>query len=174
MNTIKVLQELAALKRNEKKSAPQLRRFQEQKLRAMLTYAYEHSRYYKSAFETAGLTAESVKTAPLSTFPTLNKQILLERFDEVITLPDVTQEELRRFDAEETADRKPYKGKYHVVHSSGSTGTPKGVQITRNCLDCFIQWGITLGRGLDTVGYVYATDSGPAGQRSPNRLHCRH
>lgn len=124
MNTIKVLQELAALKRNEKKSAPQLRQLQEQKLRAMLIYAYEHSRYYKSAFETAGLTAESVKTAPLSAFPTLNKQILLERFDEVITLPDVTQEELRRFDAEETADRKPYKGKYHVVHSSGSTGTP--------------------------------------------------
>ena len=36
----------------------------------------------------------------------------------------MTQEELRRFDAEEAADRKPYKGKYHVVHSSGSTGTP--------------------------------------------------
>lgn len=124
MNTMKVLQELAALKRNEKKSHAQLRQMQEQKLRAMLAYAYEHSRYYKSAFEAAGLTAETVKTSPLSAFPTLDKATLLERFDALITVPDVTQKELRHFDAEKVADRKPYKGKYHVVHSSGSTGTP--------------------------------------------------
>ena len=124
MNTIKVLQELAALKQNEKRSATQLHQLQARKLRLMLTHAYEHSRYYRDAFEAAGLTAETVKTAPLSAFPTLDKTTLLEQFDSLITVPDVTQEELRRFDAEETADRKPYQGKYHVVHSSGSTGTP--------------------------------------------------
>ena len=124
MNTIKVLQELAALKQNEKKSSAQLHRLQEKKLRAILIYAYGHSQYYKDAFEAAGLTAETVRTAPLSAFPTLDKTTLLEQFDSLITVPDVTQEELRRFDAEEAADRKPYKGKYHVVHSSGSTGTP--------------------------------------------------
>ena len=37
---------------------------------------------------------------------------------------DLKQEELRRFDLEETTDRRPFKGKYHVVHSSGSTGKP--------------------------------------------------
>lgn len=124
MNTIKVLQELASLKQNEKKSASQLRQIQEQKLRTMLTYAYEHSRYYKNAFDAVGLNAGTVGTAPLSAFPVLDKTTLLERFDDLITVQDVTQEELRRFDAEEAVDRKPYKGKYHVVHSSGSTGTP--------------------------------------------------
>ena len=88
MNTIKVLQELAALKQNEKKSAPQLCRLQEQKLRAMLTYAYAHSPYYKNAFEAAGLTAETIKTAPFSAFPTLNKATLLDQFDSLITVPD--------------------------------------------------------------------------------------
>ena len=38
---------------------------------------------------------------------------------------------------------------FYIIFTSGSTGTPKGVQITRDCLDHFIQWGITLGRGLD-------------------------
>ena len=38
MNTINVLKELAVLKRNKKKSTVQIRRMQEQKLRAMLTY----------------------------------------------------------------------------------------------------------------------------------------
>ena len=124
MNTVKILQELAALKQNEKKTAAQLRRLQERKLRAILTCAYEHSRYYKDAFSAAGLTAGTVKTAPLSAFPTLDKMTLLERFDDLITVPGITQDDLRRFDAEETENRKIYKGRYHVVHSSGSTGTP--------------------------------------------------
>ena len=38
---------------------------------------------------------------------------------------------------------------FYIIFTSGSTGTPKGVQITRDCLDHFIQWGVTLGRGLD-------------------------
>jgi phenylacetate-CoA ligase len=48
----------------------------------------------------------------------------LEHFDELVTVPDLKQENLREFDAGEAADRKPYQGKYHVVHSSGSTGKP--------------------------------------------------
>ena len=124
MNTLKVLWELAALKRNEKKTVLRLHRMRERKLRTMLAYAYAHSPYYKNAFEAAGLTDETVRTTPLSAFPTLDKATLLERFDSLITVPDVTQEELRRFGGSQAADRKPYKGKYHVVHSSGSTGTP--------------------------------------------------
>lgn len=109
MNTFHILQKLAALKRNEKASVLQLHQMQERQLRTVLSYAYEHSPYYKAAFEAAGLTAESIQTAPLSAFPTLDKATLLSRFDEIITVPDVTQEELRHFDAEEDADRKPYK-----------------------------------------------------------------
>ena len=48
----------------------------------------------------------------------------MEHFDELITVQDLHQEDLRKFDAEHEADRKPYLGKYHVVHSSGSTGKP--------------------------------------------------
>ena len=104
MSTFKVLQELAALKQNEKKSAPQLHRLQQEQLRAMLSYAYGHSPYYKSAFEAAGLTAETVRTAPLSAFPVLDKAALLSQFDQLITVSDVTQEELRCFDAGEQVD----------------------------------------------------------------------
>lgn len=37
---------------------------------------------------------------------------------------------------------------FYIIFTSGSTGTPKGVQITRDCLDNFINWGKTLGSGL--------------------------
>ena len=101
-----------------------MRSLQDGKLRNLLRFAWEHSAYYRAAFEKAGITEEQLDTLPLSCFPTIDKQMLLEHFDELVTVPDLKQENLREFDAGEAADRKPYQGKYHVVHSSGSTGKP--------------------------------------------------
>lgn len=124
MNYLKLLWNLYTLKRNENKTPAQIQRLQEKKLRAMLRYAYERSAYYRRTFEAAGITGSQLDSAPLTAFPVLDKAELLKHFDELITVSDVTQEEMRRFDEEQEADRKPLKGKYHVVHSSGSTGKP--------------------------------------------------
>ncbi len=124
MNYLKLLWDLALLKRNEKKSPAQVRALQEKKLRKLLRFAYQYSPYYRDAFAQAGITEKELGTAPLSAFPTLDKAGLLANFDRLITVSDLTQEDLRRFDGSEAADRKPYRGRYHVVHSSGSTGRP--------------------------------------------------
>lgn len=124
MNYLKLLYKLYQLKKNEKKTFAQIQKLQEKKLHQLLVYAYTHSAYYRKTFEQAGISKENIRNTPLSSFPALDKSQLLRHFDELITVSDLKQEELRRFDAEEKADRKPYKGKYHVVHSSGSTGKP--------------------------------------------------
>lgn len=124
MNTLKLLWELAELKSNERKTAVQIQELQERKLRELLTHAYMNSACYREAFQSAGISIKNIHTLPLAAFPSLDKRTLLEQFDRLITVHDVTQGELRRFDAEKAADRKPYRGKYHVVHSSGSTGKP--------------------------------------------------
>ena len=124
MNYLKTLTDLYRLKRNVKLSAEKMRFLQDGKLRNLLRFAWEHSAYYRAAFEKAGITEEQLDTLPLFCFPTIEKQMLLEHFDELVTVPDLKQENLREFDAGEAADRKPYQGKYHVVHSSGSTGKP--------------------------------------------------
>ena len=124
MNYLKTLTDLYRLKKNMKLSAEKMRSLQNGKLRKLLRFAWEHSAYYRAVFERAGITEEQLDTLPLSCFPTIDKQALLEHFDELVTVPDLKQENLREFDAREAADRKPYRGKYHVVHSSGSTGKP--------------------------------------------------
>lgn len=45
---------------------------------------------------------------------------------------------------------------FYIIFTSGSTGKPKGVQITRDCLDNFIRWAVTLGDGVsDGKHYTY-------------------
>ena len=124
MNYLKTLTDLYRLKKNVKLSAEKMRSLQNGKLRKLLRFAWEHSVYYRAVFERAGITEEQLDTLSLSCFPTIDKQAFLEHFDELVTVPDLKQEKLREFDAREAANRKPYQGKYHVVHSSGSTGKP--------------------------------------------------
>lgn len=124
MNNLKLLWNLYGLKRNTKKTPDQIRILQEKKLRRILEYAYEHSVYYRRTFKDAGITDETICTAPLSAFPAIDKTTFLAHFDELITVSDLTQEEIQKFDAKEKPNRKPFKGKYYVVHSSGSTGKP--------------------------------------------------
>lgn len=125
MNYIKTLFDLWQLKRNEKKTVEEISSLQTKKLKRLLHYAYEHSVYYRNSFERAGITAEMIDSTPLSAFPVIDKPVLMSQFEEIITVPDLTQEKIRNFDEKETTDKKLFKNKYHIVHSSGSTGTPK-------------------------------------------------
>lgn len=123
MEYLKLLFELRQLKKNENKSREQLIKIQNKKLRKLLTFAYEHSAYYRNSFDRAGLNKQLIQTAPLSKFPVIDKKILMEHFDDIVTVGDVSQEALRRFDIENT-DGGLFKNKYHVVHSSGSMEKP--------------------------------------------------
>lgn len=123
MNYAKVLFDLFRLKQNEKKSAEQMKRIQKEKLQKLLVYAWEHSAFYRRTFTEAGVTREKLLQLPLCAFPTINKKLLMEHFDELVTVTDIKQEELRQFDAKESMDEKTFRN-YHVVHSSGSTGKP--------------------------------------------------
>lgn len=124
MNYLKTLKDLFVFMKNTRLPETQMKELQNRKLRTLLHFAWEHSAFYRRTFEKAGITEQQLDSLPLSTFPTIDKTVLMEHFDELITVQDLRQEDLRKFDAETESDRKPYLGKYHVVHSSGSTGKP--------------------------------------------------
>ena len=171
MNYLKTLTDLYRLKKNAKLSAKKMKSLQDGKLRKLLRFAWEHSAYYRSAFEDAGITEEQLGTLPLSCFPTIDKQKFLEHFDELVTVPDLKQEGLRKFDAGEAVDRKPYQGKYHVVHSSGSTGKPGYFVYDEDAWNQMLSgiiraalWGMSMPRILallikrPRIVYIAATD----------------
>lgn len=123
MNYMNLLWNLYQLKKNTQKTREQIQTLQQKKLIKLLHHAYDHSTYYRNSFEQAGITKQLIDVTPISKFPLMNKKLLMEHFDELVTVDDVKQEELRRFD--ELADfDEAFKTSYHVVHSSGSTGKP--------------------------------------------------
>lgn len=138
MNYIKMIGDLWKLKRNERKSAAEISTLQEKKLRQLLHYAYEHSAYYRSSFEGAGITAETIDSTPLSAFPAIDKSVLMSQFEEIVTAPELAQEEIRSFDERESGSGKLFRGKYHIVHSSGSTGMPKYFVYDENAWNCML------------------------------------
>lgn len=123
MKYLKLLLDLYKSKMNITKTTSQIQALQQKKLRKILHYAYNNSSYYRRAFEEANITLNNIDTVPLSSFPTMDKSLFFQHFDEIVTTSDLKQEELRQFD-KQGISRKPYKGKYHIVHSSGSTGKP--------------------------------------------------
>ena len=54
MRYVKLLWDLYQLKRNIKKSAARIQKLQGDKLQKVLTYAYQHSAYYRRTFELNG------------------------------------------------------------------------------------------------------------------------
>lgn len=123
MNYLNLLWELRSLKKNTKKTETEIKKLQKKKLYQILHYAYDHSDYYRKMFLQAGITKQTIDDTTIFEFPTINKQLLMENFDELITVNDVSQNDLRRFDEEESLNES-FQGGYHVVHSSGSTGKP--------------------------------------------------
>lgn len=124
MSYFRLLWNFFVLRRNTKRSRTKMKDIQEKSLRKLLKYAYENSPYYRRSFQQAGITLEQLMTCPMSSLPTIDKALLIENFDELVTRSDLKQDDLRRFDAETKEHTVLYRSKYHVVHSSGSTGKP--------------------------------------------------
>ena len=171
MEYMSLLKHFFELRKNTNRTAGEIRGLQEQKLRALLHHAWDHSPYYRQRFEAAGITRAELDTKPLSAFPTIDKAALLSHFDDLVTVRDLHQEELRRFDAEKSMDEKIYLGKYHIVHSSGSTGKPGYFVYDEAAWDQMLLgiirgalWGMSTGAilklllGGPRILYIAATD----------------
>lgn len=171
MGQCRLLWNLFGLKRNEHKTRKQVQALQNKKLRKLLYYAYDHSNYYKEVFGKNGIAREQIGSLPLSAFPTMDKNSLMEHFDEIVTVPDIRQEELRKFDERVTPDKKLFRGKYHVVHSSGSTGVPRYFVYDTSAWDSMLLgiirgalWDMTMPQILKLLSgglrilYIAATD----------------
>ncbi len=171
INYFRLLWNLYRLIRNTGRAKEQIKRLQKKKLEKLLLYAYDHSPYYRRVFEAEGIFRENIRKTPLEKFPVLDKEILMEHFDDLVTDRSLQQKELLKFDENSEDDGEIYLGRYHVVHSSGSTGTPRYFVYDNEAWEQMLTgiirgalWGMSMGSALRLLAekprilYIAATD----------------
>ena len=115
----------------ERLPVDELKELQEQKLKELVHYVYQHSPFYKKKFDDAGVKPEDIKKLDdIKKLPFTYKQDLRDTYPTGMFC--VPNEQLVRF---------------HV--SSGTTGKPTIVGYTKNDID---QWSLSLARALTSIG----------------------
>lgn len=107
-------------RRNLRLNRVQLEALQRRKFRRLVTYAWQHSPYYRELMRERRL---DPATCMPGDFPVLTKQEVIGRFDDLVTDRRITRRGIAGFLAGSTHPMERYLGKYHVLHSSGTSGT---------------------------------------------------
>ncbi len=101
-------------------SADRLAAERQRRLRELLSYAAEHSQFWRERLPASAL--ETFTEADLPSLPILTRTEMMEEFDRLVTVPGVTR--ARVSEHVENAGVSEYlNGRYRAIRTSGATGT---------------------------------------------------
>lgn len=106
--------------RNLRITRGQLEAAQLKKFRRLVSFARQHSPYYRKIIEQRGI--DPLTCVPTD-FPMLTKEDVIRHFDEIVTHPNIKRRDIADFLARSTDPEELFEGRYHVLHTSGTSGT---------------------------------------------------
>lgn len=108
------------------------------RFRRHLAFAASRSRYYAEVLRTRRVDAATATPADL---PVLTKDILRERFDDIVTDGRITAAAVAQFLHRSRDSRELFLGEFRVLHTSGSSGPPGCVVFSeRDWVRGMAQW----------------------------------
>lgn len=109
-----LLRERARLASREQWTREEVLGYQAGRLRELRDFAAASSPFYRELHR-------GLRDAPLAALPTVTKATLMERFDDLVTDPDVRLRDVERYlDAASATD--VFRGRYRVAATGGTTG----------------------------------------------------
>lgn len=118
----KLLYHIALMKRAEKYSREKIRAVQKKRFHKLIKHVLTHSKFYRELYGKEGITLENYDKVELKDLPPINKDIVMENYDDLVCTPDLKKSELEKFIADPKRKHEVYKGKYNIIHTSGSSG----------------------------------------------------
>lgn len=100
-------------------SEEQILQSQQSRLKDLVEYAKGHSAFYSERFAHIDTGHFDITDLPIT-----NKQEIMENFERVLTVDDVTREGVEEYFEDESNLGKLYLNKYVLSHTSGSQGQP--------------------------------------------------
>ncbi|OHB85919.1 MAG: hypothetical protein A2Z38_00485, partial [Planctomycetes bacterium RBG_19FT_COMBO_48_8] len=96
---------------------------QQRRFRKLLRHVLQKSSFYKKYYQEHGITERDVDGVKPEDLPVIDKQIVMENYDDLVCDPVLKKDALERFVTESPDPGSMYKGMYRVIHTSGSSGT---------------------------------------------------
>lgn len=126
---------------------------QEKKLRHLLLYTWQHSNFYREYLIQHGITEKDLSAITLTDLPYIDKQVIMEHFDEYVTDPSLKKHDLEHWMLFHPGAYDLYQGKYRVLHTSG-TSSSQGVFVYDQSVwenNCYKLMFSVLKPSLDTL-----------------------
>jgi phenylacetate-CoA ligase len=101
-------------------------RDQQRSFQALLRHVWQTSRFYRDLYSSAGVREHELAEITPKDLPIIDKKLLMENFDRVVTDPRLKKTDLQRWVHEYRNPAANYRQDFIVFHSSGSSGT-KGI-----------------------------------------------
>lgn len=116
---INLLKEILVNKKNLRLSRSKIQNLQKDKFRKLVKFAYANSKYYREIIDKNNI---NIDECTPEYFPILDKKILMENFDDIVTNPQIRKADLANFFEKNIDPEKLFLDKYTAIHSSGSSG----------------------------------------------------
>ena len=118
MKTIENPEALKLVEESSSLSREARLKLRDERLRSLVDYVRKNSPYFKKLYR------ELPEDFSLTDLPMTQKSILLENYDEWVTNPELTKEEVFKYLDRDIFDTSKLLNKYTALKTSGSTGSP--------------------------------------------------
>jgi len=123
VGSLSTLWQVRKLKQAQRISLLEIESSRSARFRRILKHALTNSRFYREYYGDHGINLDNAHDIPIEQIPTINKNFMMEHFDDFVCDPKLKKADLEKFVSDPSNRGKNYLGRYHAVHTSGSSGT---------------------------------------------------
>ncbi|MDZ7778189.1 MAG: hypothetical protein U5L09_22480 [Bacteroidales bacterium] len=123
MNTITLLTQLNKFRSDSKLTAQKVQELSRQRFTSLLEKTYHASAFYRDLYSSHGIKPKDLKDITLKDLPIIDKAMVMDNFDALLTDPSITRKSVEEFLSNDTNPQNRFRGNT-VIHTSGSTGVP--------------------------------------------------
>jgi phenylacetate-coenzyme A ligase PaaK-like adenylate-forming protein len=106
-------------RRSARLTRPELEAEKLVKFRRLVRHAHDRAPYYRRIIVERGI---DMATCTPADFPVLTKTLLMQNFDEIVTVRGITKNAIAEFLTRSHDPAELFLGRYRVIHTSGSSG----------------------------------------------------
>lgn len=123
MKTVTLVKQLITFRNDSKLTAQKVQELSRQRFTSLVEKTYHASAFYRDLYTSHGIKPKDLKEIDPKDLPIIDKSMVMDNFDALITDPSITRKLVEEFLRNDTNSQNRFRNNT-VIHTSGSTGVP--------------------------------------------------